>query len=132
MAGFADIVRQGVALADSLTSTLQDEVTYEAWTGSDGFGEYSFAAPVQIPALIEKSDKTVIDMQGREIRAEHVISLLRPIAANGATGRREPIDNRDKFTLPDGSTGIIAGVDTLVDPDTGAGYYHIVSLGRVI
>lgn len=132
MAGFADIVRNGVALADSLTATLQDAVTYEAWIGSDGFDEPSYAAGVQISALIEKSDKTVIDTQGREIRTESVISLLRPIAPNGATGRQEPIDNRDKFTLPDGTTGIIAGVETFVDADTGAGYYHIVSLGRVI
>lgn len=132
MANFDALIRQGLALADSLTSSLQDEVTYEAWVGSDAFDEPSYAAPKQIPALIEKQNRMVIDQEGREIRAEHAISLLRPIEAHGAAGRNEPIDNRDRFTLPDGSTGIIAAVETFIDPSTGAGYYHIVSLGRVI
>lgn len=132
MAGFADLVRNGVALADSLTATLQANVTYEAWTGRDGFGEPIYAAATLVPALVERTSKMVIDSAGRQIRAEHVISFLRPIAANGAAGRDEPIDARDRITLPDGSTGIIAAVDTLVDPDTGAGYYHTVSMGRTI
>lgn len=130
MAGFADIVRNGVALADSLTTTLQDAVTYEPWVSINGFGDDSYGSPQSIPAIIERGARLVVDAEGREIRAEHTINLLRPIAANGAVGRDEPIDGRDKFTLSDGSTGRIAAVESLVNPATGAGYYHIVSIGK--
>lgn len=123
------IIRNGVALADRLTQSLQPEVTYEAWTGSDGYGGYTYAAPVQIPALIEKSNELVGDADGNEIRAENVISILRPIDPNGAEGREEPIDPRDRVTLPDGATGPIASSETFVDTVSGNGYYHIIYLG---
>lgn len=129
---FAKIVRDGVALANTLTASLQDSVTYEPWIASDGFGQHVYGSPQQIPAIIERQSKMIIDLAGQEIRAEHVINILRPIPANGAAGRDEPIDARDRFTLADGSTGIIAAVETLVDPAISAGYYHIVSIGRKI
>jgi hypothetical protein len=129
MAGFADLVASALVLADSLTSTLQASVSYEAWIAKDGFDEPTYAAAVSLPALIERKSKLVIDKEGREVRSEHTITLLRPIPSNGAAGREEPIDPRDKFTIPDGTTGIVAAVETLVNPNTGAGYYQIVSLG---
>ena len=132
MAGFADLVANGVALADRLTGTLQVNVSYEPWIGQNAFGDYEYGPAQFLPAIVERQSKMVIDLQGQEIRAEHVINILRPVSANGANGRDEPIDARDKFTLQDGSTGIIASVETLLNPVTNAGYYHIVSIGKVI
>ena len=127
--GFSKLVRDGVALADSLTSSLQDEVVYEPWIGLDGFGGSEYGPPQNIPAIIEKSDSLQRDSEGRDIRVDTRINILKPILANGADERDEPIDPRDRFTLPDGTTGPVASVETLIDPATGFGYYQIVSLG---
>jgi hypothetical protein len=54
---------------------------------------------------------------------------LTPVAANGTTGRREPIDPRDRLTLPDGAVGNILAVEGLGDPDTNHNYFYQVYLG---
>lgn len=129
MAGFADLVAQGVALADSLTATLQANCTYEAWLGVDRFGKESYAAGVSMPTLIERKQDLVVDYEGEEVLSLATISILRPITNNGAAGRQEPIDPRDRFTLPDGTTGRILTVESFVSPTSGAGYFHVVKLG---
>lgn len=132
MAGFADIVRNGVALANSLTGTLQVPVSYEPWIDQDAFGNALYGPVQTVMAIVERESRLVVDASGQEIKAEHTINLLRPVAPNGAESRDEPIDGRDRFTLPDGSTGRIATVETLVDPAINSGYYHIVHVGKKI
>ena len=127
---FDDLIRTGVALADSLTGSLQATVTHEAWIGSDEFGKASFATGVGRPAIVERRNRERQMSDGRTILTTAKITFLRPIPANGATGRKEPIDSRDRLTLPDGSTDPVADVEALVDPDTGRGYYAVVYLGR--
>lgn len=126
---FDDLIRTGVALADSLTAPLQASVTHEAYTGMDGFGKKVYATGVARPALVERKNKERRKPDGRTIITTAMITFLRPIAANGAAGRQEPVDTRDRITLPDGSTDPIADVEALLDPDTGAGYYTTVYLG---
>ena len=129
MAGFASLVANGVALANTLTSTLQDNVQFEAWIGRDEFNQPVYAAAVPIASIIERKQQLVTNYEGDEVVSDHTINILQPIANNGAAERFEPIDPRDRFTLPDGTTGKVASVDTLVNPETSAGYYHIVKLG---
>lgn len=129
MAGFADIVRMGVALADSLTITLQAKVKHEAWIGTDGFSGDIFADPVFRDAIIENKQRLVRGLDGEEVVSTHTISILRPIDPRDIEGRQEPIDARDRFTLPDGSTGKVLNVGGLIDPDIGASYFHQVWLG---
>lgn len=126
---FDKLIRDGLALADRMTASLQPQVTHQAWIGNDGFGDSQYAPPQSYPALVERKDRLMRNKEGQEIRSEHVVSFLRPVAPQGAEGRDEPIDPRDIITLPDGSTGPIAAVETFVDPATGAGYFHIVALG---
>ena len=129
MAGFADIIRSGVALADSLTTTLQPTVLHAAWTGNDGTGGYTYASAVKRPALVERKQKMVRKASGEEVLSTHAVYFLRPIKNNGATGRQEPIDPRDRITLPDGTTSNILTVSSFIDKDSGAGYFHEVYLG---
>ncbi len=129
MAGFADIIRSGVAIADNLTQSLQPNVLHEAFVGKDGEGGYSYATGVQRAALVERKTKMVRNAQGEEVVSTHVVTLLRPVAANGSPGRREPIDPRDKFTLPDGSKPKILSIQDFTDKDTGSGYFYQVYLG---
>lgn len=127
---FDDLVRSGVALADSLTAPLQGTVTHEAWTATTALGEKTFAAGVGRKAIIELKTRERQTSDGRTILTTAKITFLRPIAAHGGAGRKEPIDSRDRLTLPDGSTDPVADVDALIDPDTGRGYYATVYLGR--
>ena len=129
MAGFADLVASGVALANQLTGTLQDDVLYQAWIGQDLFGDYEYSDGVSLGAIVERKQDLVTDYEGQEVVSSHTISLLKPVLANGTPGRSEPIDPRDKFTLSDGTTGRILSVETLMNPVTGAGYYQVVKLG---
>jgi hypothetical protein len=129
MAGFADLVTKGVALANQLTSTLQVGVSYQAWTGISAMGDYTYAAPVTVQALVEFKQELVVDYAGNEVVSMHTVNILEPIAGNGAEGRTEPLDPRDIFTLPDGSSAKMATSETLINPVTDAGYYHVVKLG---
>lgn len=130
MAGLADIVRQGVALADSLTQTLQPTVLHEAWIGDAGDGTPIFAPAQTRAAIIERRQRMIRNARGEEVRTAHTISILRPVSANGAPGRDEPIDARDRFTIPDGSFGPILAVESFTDKDTSSGYFHVVYLGE--
>lgn len=124
-----DIIRKGVATAKSVTKSLQADVTLEAWTGNDGVGGSTFASAVTFPALVERKQKMIRTSTGEQALSTHSVLFIGPVDDNGADGRQEPIDPRDKITLPDGTTGKIVGVETVVDPATGAGYYQQVWMG---
>lgn len=124
-----DIIRKGVATAKSVTASLQADVTIEAWTGNDGVGGSTFASAVTLPALVERKQRMVRNSSGEQVLSTHSVLFIGPVTDNGADGRQEPIDPRDRITLPDGTTGKIVGVETVVDPATGAGYYQQVWMG---
>jgi len=127
----ADIVRTGISIANTITEDgeLQCDVTLEAWTGSDSHGAPTYAAAVTIPALVEMKNRLVRLKNGEEVASKARVTFLRPVTANGATGRREPIDPRDKITLPDSETGPILDVEGLFDSSTSAPYMLSVYLG---
>lgn len=134
MAGFADLITQGIALANSLTGTLQADISYSAWlgyatTGPNAGTGYSYSSPVSIPAIIELGRKQRQDSNGQLLITVARVFLLRPLTPNGATGRTEPIDTRDVIVLPDGTTGPIVSVGGLVNPVIGRPYYHDILLG---
>lgn len=127
--GLAAIVRSAVATANGVTSDLQVAVTHEAWTGVDGQGSSSYAAGVSRDAIVEHKQRLVRTAAGEMLMARARLMFLEPIPDNGATGRREPIDPRDRITLPDGSTGPILDVQGMTDPATDRPYALEVFLG---
>ena len=125
----ADLVRSGVAIAKSVTSDLQADVTLEAWTGSTASGGSTFATAVTLPAIVEMKQRLKKLATGDVVMSRAVVTFLEPVTANGATGRREPIDPRDRITLPDDTTGPILDVEGMVDAETDAPYMSSVFLG---
>jgi hypothetical protein len=127
----ADVVRSGISIANTVTEDgeLQLDVTLEAWTGSDAHGAPTYATAVSIPAIVEMKNRLVKLKNGEVVASRAQVTFLRPVTANGATGRREPIDPRDKITLPDGETGPILDVEGLFDSSTNAPYMLSVFLG---
>ncbi len=130
--GFDSLVRNAVALANSLTSTLQVAVSHKAWIGDDDTGKPTYATAVSRKAIVSDSSRRIRRDDSEEIVARTYIAFLAPIAARtpAVTGRHDPLDERDQLTLPDGRTGPILDTDGgLVDPLTGRTFFHQVWLG---
>lgn len=127
----ADVIRSGVAIADSITTSIQGDVIHEAWIGiKDKKGSAKFAAPVSRRALIEKSQTIITNEKGETVKRTAKVTFLRVVEPNGAEGRSEPVDERDRITLPDGLTGPILTVKGgVLDPATGRPYLVEVQLG---
>lgn len=127
--GLQDIVRSGVALAHGVTDSLQDTVQHYPWTGHDKFGKPTYGAAVVRKGLVEYRAELRRNPNGQETMQRAVVTFLTPITANGAAGRQEPIDLRDKLVLPDGTTGPILDIQGLNDPGTQRPYLYVVALG---
>jgi hypothetical protein len=117
--GLDAIVRRAVAKANTITASLQVEVTHEARTGQDTYGAPTFAAAVARPAIVERKQKLIRDTNGQERLSQHKVTFLQPVT----------LDVRDRITLPDGTTGPILDIAGLVDAGTNAPYYAEVLLG---
>jgi len=123
----AGIVRNAVGIANSVTGSLQAIVMHEPWIGSDKYGKPIYDNPVPRPALV---DRRTASIGGQQIVQNTSVTFIYPIQPQGAADRQEPVDPRDRITLPDGWTGPIVNVNGLVDPLTGMPYLYQVSLGN--
>lgn len=130
-----EILVAGIAVANSLTGGVQVSCTLEAWTGQDAYGAPTFASPVPFRAVLDRTQKQMIGPTGKVIYIMATLTVVGDLAANGSTTsppRREPIDPRDRITLPDGATGpIIDSPDAVTDPVTGRGFIQQVMLGKL-
>lgn len=127
--GFDRLIRRMVAVANNLTSSLQCDVSHYAWTGSDEFSKPTYATAVTRKAIVSYDQKEHRMSGGNEIVQKASIVFVGPISSNGASDRREPIDNRDKIVLPNGYTGPIIEIIGVSDPSTGAPYALEVLMG---
>ena len=66
---------------------------------------------------------------GKHVTPRARLTLLSLPKANGADGRIEPIDARDRFTLPNGLVAQVLTIDGVMDPDTDAPYSVSVWVG---
>jgi hypothetical protein len=128
-----DLIRSGVALAKTLTSSLQVDVTFQAWKGQDAFGEADLAEAVTYKAIYEKKLRPLKDPNtGSDVLATSYLLIPSPIESttpNDGEIRDNPLDPRDVVTLPDGSTGKILQIQGIVDPSTVAPFLYEVWLG---
>lgn len=121
-----------VAVADAATQGLgfQVEVTHEAWIPQpDALGDGEYAVPVTRSGLVQEGVLHHEKPDGQVVTTKARISFLAPVPPHGAAGRQEPIDPRDRFTLPSGLSGQAIEVPgVLVDPTTGHPYVSTVWL----
>lgn len=124
------LVRNAVATAHKVTKDLQVTVTHEAYTGLNGDAKATYASGVDYLALVEKRVRRFRNDAGEDIMSQHLVTFLTTVAENGTAGRSEPIDTRDRITLPDGTVVPILHVaGGILDPLTGQPYLHEVYLG---
>lgn len=133
--GLATIVRSGVKLADKITKPLQVSVTHKRWTGTATDGEDVLDNGVILKAIVEFKTKRLGRTGGQQYNTAEeeiqraTITIIGSIKDLVAVGRTNPIDVRDQFILPDGSSGPILNVEGVVDPLTGSPYSYEISLG---
>ena len=118
--GLLDIVRSGVAVANSVTADLQPVVSHEAYLHSDGAGKRIYAAAVSRPAIVVKKLKLVRSTSGELVMSTAQVIFLDPVVE---------VDTFDRITLPDGTTGPIFGTGGFVDRETGGLILTEVYLG---
>lgn len=131
-----DTLRAGIALANTITAPFQGTVQHYAWTGQDGEGADTFSPVLTLPgtsrkAIIDLTRKPRATTEGKMLMTIAAITFLDVIAPNGASGRSEPIDSRDRIVLPDGSTGPIVSVGGFMDALTGRPVLNEVLLGEM-
>jgi hypothetical protein len=119
MAGFADVIRAGVGIADSLTSTLQVTVGHEKWLDQTTDGDPTYARKVFRKAVLDLRLSRVRTPQGQEVVSRASLTFVRPTV----------VAYKDRITLPDGSTGPILSINGFVDADTKKPFLAEVWLG---
>lgn len=128
----ADILRNGIATARSITLPLHVTVTHVAWTG-EAYDGAPITAAKMYKALVDKKQRLVRNQQGQEVMSTCAIYVLEEIAPTtpilSTNPRSNPVDPRDKFICPDGTTGPIVSVDGFFDGGTGVPYYSQIYLG---
>jgi len=128
--GLDSLVRSGIATIDGITKSLQVSVQHEAWIGNKaGYSDPLYDTVVTRKCLIEPKNTLKVAKDGKEIVQRFQLTLIAPVSPNGAAYRAEPIDPRDRLTLPDGSWGLIMDVRGLTDPTTNRPYMYEVAVG---
>ncbi len=112
------IVRSAVEIANKVTKPLQATVMYERVTGSTGFGDFNYASPVPLKAIVDFNSKQVRTRQGVLTVTRATIEIL-DIAQLVAVTGGEGVGNDDRFTLPDGDSGPTLDIGGFIDSETG-------------
>lgn len=131
----ADILRGQVANLSKIVDSFKGTTQFSAWIGDNGAGDDEYASAVPIRAIISlKKEQRYTESSGL-VMTHATLTITDPMAdttPNTGKVRAQPVDPRDKFVLPDGSTSpIVEGGGTL-DPATSRGFTGRVVLGNII
>lgn len=120
--GLADIVRSGLATADSVTSTLQVPVAHYMYSEAtiDDSGKVTWGSPHTRKAIIVHAKTHARTKEDREVLSDTQLTFPRAF----------DVDPRDRFVLPDGSgDGPPNRISGVVDPLTNKRYMIQVWIG---
>jgi len=123
-----DTLRSGVKIADSVTKSIQTMVTFEKHLGDDGYGGDTFAPPAQLPAICDWKQSQLRTPQG-ELTVSRVSVLFLNVEDVARVTNGEGVDDSDRITLPDGTTGPILDMSGFIDAGTGQPLATEVFLG---
>ncbi len=110
------------------------DVTLEPWIGSDGdYNEPVFGDPVILQARVSEGALAIRNTLGEEVAVRAFVGFEGTIADTTANGsppapRRNPVDPRDRITLPSGYTGPI--VENVADESLVAVFGSPQTAGR--
>lgn len=126
----ATILRKGVQIADKVTKSVQGDMILEQWISQSVTGKPTYASPITIKCIEDDKQKTITTTSGQVVTVMSTLTILVTIPSNGAAGRHEPIDTRDRITTPSGFVGkVIEAPGSVVDPGTEKGFIQQIMLG---
>jgi hypothetical protein len=117
-----DLIASLVGVADRLTGPLQATVEHHVYRRMDGKGKVEYyPAPDLVPAVVARGQtRTGYNERGEVVPVRAVLTFPRPMS----------VDLRDKFVLPDRTTGPTVNLDAgVVNPSDGARYVTEVGIG---
>lgn len=124
-----DTLRLGVGIADKQTKSVQALVTFEKMVMSnDGYGTKTYPMAVQLRAIVDWKQKQVRTQSGT-LSVTRASVMFLDVAALALATHGEGIDDNDKITLPDGTTGPILDMAGFIDAGTGQPLATEVFLG---
>lgn len=112
-----DVLRVGVGIADSVTKPLQSTVLYHRYVSSGVSGDVAYATAVPLHAIEDWTSVQVRTREGTLSVTRAVLSLLNVKEVVDATGG-DGIDDKDQFTLADGTRMSILDLGGFVDAGT--------------
>lgn len=112
-----DILRTGVKIANTVTKSVQAEVTFERYLSSTGEGEKTYASAVLLRAIVDWKQKQVRTTTGVLSVSRAMVMFLDVDALKAATAGNG-VDDHDRITLPDGTTGPILDMSGFIDAGT--------------
>lgn len=113
-----DVLRAGVKIADKVTKPVQPMVSFERYLSVDGYGTKTYASIAPLAAVVDWKQKQVRTMNGILSVSRASVLFLDVAALSKATGG-QGIDDSDRITLPDGTTGPILDMSGFIDAGTG-------------
>jgi hypothetical protein len=131
---YASILRNvGLPILRQQTGSFQCNVVLERWTGQSGSGTPQYDDYIVLEAIVEYKQTQRRTTAGSEqvSRAELTITYPIPPMVPSNSERVEPVDQKDRITLPDGTTSPIIDVEGVADPTTGRPFYTIIFLGEL-
>jgi hypothetical protein len=124
-----DVLRAGVAIADGILKPLEADVTLERYIGTDGYGSDLWAPPVLMKAICDWKQTQVRSASGTVSMSRVTVTFI-DIKEMEAKTNGEGINDQDKITLPDGTTGPIIDMAGFIDAGTGQPLATDVFLGK--
>jgi hypothetical protein len=128
-----DVLRTGVAIADSVTKPVQATVRFRRYVSGDEYGTKVYSPN---PPAVGLPLKAVVDWKQKQVRTpDGVLSVSRAsvtfldIKALVIATAGEGVDDNDQIVLPDGTTGPILDMSGFIDAGTGQPIATEVFLG---
>lgn len=131
----ADVLRKQVANLSKIVDSFKGNVSFYAWIGQNGAGTDEYAAVVTVRAVISMKKEQRYTASSGLVMTHATLTVLDGIAdttANTGQVREQPVDPRDKFILPDGSTAPVVDSGGPMDPSTSRGFINKITLGTVV
>jgi hypothetical protein len=129
----AELIESGISIANSLTKGVQGSIILEQLTGMGPSGDATYGTAIPLSAVVDYTNKVSI-RGGQILTISATVTILETVPANGAITdppRVEPIDPRDRITLPDGTSGqIISTPGAVNNPNTGTGFIQNIEIGN--
>lgn len=123
-----DVIRSGVKIADKITKPLQPTVGFERALGDNGFGGISYSLQFHPHALVDWKQK-MLRTPGGEMTVSRASVQFLDIDELMMITAGEGVNDQDRITLPDGTTGPIIDMSGFIDAGTGHPFATEVFLG---